>query len=194
MVARGDRTKEKLLRATVRLVVEQGAEAATIQAIAREAGITEGAIYRHYRSKEELRWQAYKQTVEDMANRKQSLLDTPGSIREKIDAWIQLTYAYFDEYPLAFSYVLLTPQPQIKSEQELEITKRQGRLFMQLMREAASAGEIRDISPQMAMCHFTGLMLNIPRLINEGAIKGPATKHVGQAADAVWRVLSPDGG
>ena len=29
-------------------------------------GVTEAAVYRHYRSKEELIWQAYKRIVEEM--------------------------------------------------------------------------------------------------------------------------------
>jgi hypothetical protein len=43
--------------------------------------------------------------------------------------------------------------------------------------------------PELALSHFTGLMLNVPRLINEGTLEGPASRYVDDVADAVWRAL-----
>jgi len=191
MVRNSRNTKEALLDATVRLVAAKGLEAATINAIARQAGVTEGAIYRHYRSKDELRWRAYKRTVEEMTHEKQRLLSVGLPIKETIREWIRLTYAYFDRYPDAFTYVLLTPHPQFQSESELEIITRQGRLFTKLMKDARAEDTIRDLSPELAMCHFTGLMLNIPRFINEGVLQEPASHYVGATTLAIWQVLKP---
>lgn len=192
MPRRGD-TKETLILALMRLVAQYGMEAATISAIAQEAGITQGAIYRHYRSKEALLWAAYKQTVQTMAEEKEQLMRTDLSLREKLHRWIELTYLYFDRDPDAFSYVLLTTHPQLKEWDDSGITKRQGQLFMQLFGEARETKQFRDISPQLALTHFTGLMLNVPRLINEGLLEKPAVSYVQEVTESVWQVLAkPD--
>ena len=51
MGARGDATREKLIEATVRLVRRFGYARATTRAIAQEAGVAEGTLYRHFPDK-----------------------------------------------------------------------------------------------------------------------------------------------
>ncbi len=113
----------------------------------------------------------------------------PNPIAQKLRDWIRISYAYFDRYPEAFTYVLLMPPPAAVPQTETEITGAQGRLFMELIGDARAAGEMRDISPELALSHFTGLMLNVPRLIYQGNLPGPASVYVDEMANAVWRVL-----
>src|SRR3954452_20201771 len=49
-----DETKRSLIGAAARVFAEKGYEGATIADIARQAGLSTGAIYAHYRSKAEL--------------------------------------------------------------------------------------------------------------------------------------------
>jgi len=191
MVTPRRNTKNQLIHAFIRLAAEKGASHATTSAIAREAGITEGAIYRHYASKEELRWAAYKHTVQSMASQKQHLVTSDQPIQERIYSWIELTFAYYDHQPEAFTYVLLTPHRTFIDHSDDEILTCQGKMFMAMISQALEHGELRPISPQLALCYFTGLILNVPRLINDQALPGPALTYVDGVADAVWRVLSP---
>ena len=58
-------------------------------------------------------------------------------------------------------------------------------MFSQLIADASQAGEFPDTDPVLAMSHFSGLMLNIPRLINEGTLAPPALQYV----DAVYAAV-----
>jgi AcrR family transcriptional regulator len=49
-----EETRERLVAAAARVVAEQGYGGARVGEIAREAGLTTGAIYAHFRSKDEL--------------------------------------------------------------------------------------------------------------------------------------------
>ena len=49
-----EETRDKLLNAAARVFATAGYEGATVAQIAREAGLSSGAIYAHYRSKAEL--------------------------------------------------------------------------------------------------------------------------------------------
>lgn len=183
-------TKETLVTATIHLVYTRGVEAATTRAIAQAAGVTEGAIYRHYRSKEELRWDAFKQILSRMIRDKQHLVTGDIPVRWKLREWIRLTYSFFDRHREAFSYVLLLPPPAPQADDP--ITTQQGRMFIELMRAARASRQIRDLAPELAMSHFTGVMLNVPRLINDGALPAPAWQYVDEVTDVVWRFLKPD--
>ena len=180
-------TRDLLIASTIRLVCDGGVGAATTRAIAREAGVTEGAIYRHYRSKEELSLHAYKRIVEEMTREKRILAASNRPLPQKLREWIRLTYAYFDRQPEAFTYVLLIPPPS--TEPHWQVTTQQGRFFTELIEQARAARQIRDLAPDVAMSHFTGVMLNVPRLINEGTFEGPASRFVDEVADSVWRML-----
>ncbi len=54
MNVRGDRTRAKLIQATIDVVAEVGYARATTRAIAEAAGVAEGTIYRHYTDKRQL--------------------------------------------------------------------------------------------------------------------------------------------
>ncbi len=190
MQARLKNTKQALMSAAIRLAAKGGMEAAKVRAITLEAGVTEAALYRHYRSKEELCWQAYKGIVDEMIQDKVHLVSSSAPFREKLSEWIRLTYAYFDRNPEAFTYVLLMPHVLPASEQR--ITFEQGRMLMEMTGGGMESGEMRSIVPELALSHFSGLMLNVPRLINEGTLEGPALRYVEEVASAVWRIFQPE--
>lgn len=187
MAPRAMHRKEALMAAVVKLVSAGGSEAATVRAIAHEVGVTEGAVYRHFRSKQELCWHAYKQIVEQMIAEKRELITSELSFREKITEWIRLTYQTYDRDPDAFTYVLLASR--FVPEAEQEITTVQGKLLMTMVKEAIAVEEVRIMPLEVALSHFTGLMLNIPRLINESTVQGPASQYIEEIANAVWQVI-----
>lgn len=180
-------TRKSISDSAIRLVVHEGAPKATMRAISSNMAVNEAALYRHYKSKEELLASAYIGIVEEMAREKQHLARSGIPFRELISEWIRLTYTYFDHNPDAFAYVLLLPPPN--SVVASGVTKVQGRLFLALIRRALKEREIRPMAPKLAYAHFSGIMLNIPRLIREGSLRGPAKGYIAEAADAVWRVL-----
>ena len=184
-------TKEELVNATIRLAGEGGLEAASVRSITREAGVTEGALYRHYRSKEELWVEVYTRIVAAMAEDKAALLDADLPGRELLGEWVRLTYAYYDGNRDAFNYVLLATRSLAASLGE--VYTRQGRLFTELFTRLRSRGEVRDLEPDVALAMFSGLLLAIPKQINEGQLKGPARPYVEEVTDAVWRVFRDEG-
>jgi AcrR family transcriptional regulator len=184
--------RNEIIAATIREAARHGVSGSTVRGIAAEAGVTEGAIYRHFSSKEELCQAAYCQIVAEMAEQKQEIVHGPGSIPSKFRSWIQMTFEYFDRFPDAFSYVLLKDHdfpPEIR-----EVAARQGQMLTGMIEEAAAAGEIDEIDPKLAVCHFTGLMLNLPRLIGESSLPGPAVQYLDEVAGAVYRVFGIDAG
>ena len=181
--------KPELVAAATRLIAERGVRGTTIRAIAQAAGVTEGAIYRHYRTKSDLCIDIYRQIVQDMTRRKEHIVRSPGDFRDKLRAWVRVSYEYFDQYLASFTYVLLT---QHEPNEGLEtVATRQGRLFEAILQMAQANGRVRHLAPELAFSHFTGVMLNVPRLINEGKLTGPAMQYADEVAEAVWRMLQP---
>jgi AcrR family transcriptional regulator len=182
--------KDELAAAVVRVAANAGPGAATIRAIAREAGVTDAAIYRHYRSKDDLWQSAYARIIGEMVRDKRHLASSDASLREKLREWVRLSYAYFDRDAAAFAFAFLTPQ--VRPDAARRFAEAQRETFVQMITRARAAGEVRALTPQMALCHFVGVLLSVPRFISEGALDGPASAYVDEVAAAAWRILRPE--
>ena len=131
-----------------------GVGAATVRAIAREVGVTEGAVYRHYESKDELLCQAYAKIVDEMYAAKRHLLEVDWPISRCLHEWVRLTYEYFDREPDAFTYVLLTPHNQPESQRNTGSS--QGTLFKTFYGRAAQRGLVRRLDAETRAEPFRG--------------------------------------
>lgn len=183
-------TRERLMKAAVRLGVRDGLEGASIRSIARAVGITEGAVYKHFTSKDALICAAYTGIIEDMARDKEVLVKTDLPFEIAARAWIKLTYQYFDEHTESFCYILLMPHrmgPTLG-----EVYSRHGRMFRAFLVRAMQNGQIRTMDPDLGVALFSGVVLNIPRRIHMGVLRGPAVDHGEAAADAVIRMFATD--
>ncbi len=179
-------TRNSITASAIRLVVEGGARNATIKAISAQMDVNEAALYRHFKSKEEILSSAYVAIVDEMAQQKRHLAKSTLPFAAIVREWIKLTYDFYDSNPDAFAYVLLLPPSSIANA---DISRVQGKLFMSLLRRALRNGEIAPMLPKLAYSHFSGIMLNIPRLIYAGTLHGPARVYVDDAVSAVLRAL-----
>ena len=180
-------TRVDLRDAAVRLGVRDGVHAASVRTIAREAGVTEGAVYKHFESKNALIREAYAMIVEEMANDKAVLVKTELPFAHAVGAWVKLTYQYFDGNRDAFTYVLLMPHRM--ADAIGEVYTKQGSMFKSFIIHAQETGQIPPMDPSLAVSFFTGCVLNVPRLINEGSLEGPAMNYADEVTKAVLKIF-----
>lgn len=180
--------KEQIISAALSLVAQEGLGAASVRAIAQRAGVTEGALYRHFPNKDELIRSIYGRIVLEMVQAKENIAESRKPFRDKIAEWVSVTYDYYDLQADAFIFLYLTPH--VFNDVNGEIIDRQGDIFMEMIQAAQESGEARAMDPGLALSHFTGIELNVPRLIHEGRLPGPASQYVQEVVDAILRVLT----
>lgn len=61
--AKGTRSREQLLEASLRVIATAGAEAVTYRRVADEAGLTRGAVTHHFASREDIILQAFRHYI-----------------------------------------------------------------------------------------------------------------------------------
>jgi len=113
MTSRGEATRERLLDATRRVVREVGYSRATTRAIAHEAGVTEGTIYRHFPDKRALFFAA---VLDQNAPMLDELADMParaghGTVEQNL-VWALQRLATLRDEVLPLELALLT-DPQM---------------------------------------------------------------------------------
>lgn len=88
-------TKDKLIRAAMAITARDGLSAATTAAIAAEAGVAEGTLYRHFPGKDELMIAAYRTLKAAAAERFAATQDDAAGVDVRLK---RLWRSLFDHY------------------------------------------------------------------------------------------------
>ena len=82
-------TRGRIEQAALQLFVEKGVAETTIKDIARAVGLSEGALYRHFESKDELVWKTFERHYVAFAATLLALAENEATARGKIAAMIR---------------------------------------------------------------------------------------------------------
>lgn len=105
---RARNARPKIERAALKLFVTEGVDASTTREIADSAGVSEGALYRHYKGKDELALALFMETHNRLSQMMMEAFMQPGTIEEKIRAVVTAYCALADEDWLMFSFHLVS--------------------------------------------------------------------------------------
>jgi AcrR family transcriptional regulator len=149
--------KTKVERAAVDLFAANGFDGVSIADIATTAGVSQGALYRHYPSKEELGWAlfstAYLRTGEE--------LDRIRAGEAEFDAAVTAMIAHFcalyDEDPALFRFMLITQHgflPRIPSGSRTPVDA-----VADLVRDAVAKNRLKPLDPALGAAVIMGVIL-----------------------------------
>ncbi len=184
----GTKTKEAISRAALQLFVEQGIAETTIRDIAREAGVAEGAMYRHFESKDALAWELFAENFTDLALNLERLAEQHQTARDKIEAMTRQFCAFFDDDPIMFSYLLLVQHDHFK-----KITPEMPspvRVVREVIEGGMARGEIPERDPNLATAMIMGIVLQVATFKIYEGINQSLASLAGTLFDACWRVLT----
>lgn len=95
-MTRGAGTKERIERTALRLFVARGIAETSIRDIAKAAGISQGALYNHYPSKDELAWSLFASNFAETASEMRRRSREQTTIAGKLRAIIHYIFKRFD--------------------------------------------------------------------------------------------------
>jgi len=98
-------TREAILEEALKLFSEKGIKETTVRDIARAVGITEGAIYRHFESKEQIVYELFEMYSEELYERIAKVFkeheDREGRFKEVVRTFLDFSF----RNPDAFRYL-----------------------------------------------------------------------------------------
>lgn len=174
-----------LRQAALRLFVEQGFHATGIRDIARAAGVSEAALYRHWSGKDELALELFTDHLAEVT----ALLDRAVAGRQPaaaVEAATRACFELYDRDPLVFRFVLLVEHDLAR---RLPADRRMPQdVVAGLARAATAAGGI-DEDPGRLSAFLIGLFLQTASYALYGRLAAPLSSHAGAVAAAALRVL-----
>lgn len=79
----------KILRAALKLFVKKGIDGTTRE-IADKAGVSEGALYRHFKSKNDLAWHLFSTHLDGFSSNLIVRIDQEKTIRKKVSRYVSV--------------------------------------------------------------------------------------------------------
>ena len=106
-------TRQRIEEAATKLFVARGITETSVRDITREVGISEGALYRHFESKEDLVWQTFEQNYTAFASELAALAAVRRPRRQKVAAMIRGFCRAHDDNPTLFNFLVFVQHGQL---------------------------------------------------------------------------------
>jgi AcrR family transcriptional regulator len=106
-------TRQRIEQAATQLFVARGITETSVRDITRAVGISEGALYRHFESKDDLVWQTFEQGYTSFARELQSLAARETTARQKVAAMIRGFCRAHDANPTHFNFLVFVQHGQL---------------------------------------------------------------------------------
>jgi AcrR family transcriptional regulator len=148
--------KERLLHVATRLFAKNGFEGTSVQDIVDAAGVTKGAMYHYYGSKDDLLYEVYHQLLTMQMTRLTEIVKGPGSAEERLrEAAIDVvvsSLANLDDMIVFFRSLHMLPadrQTQVRAERRAYHDQ-----FKALVEEGMADGTFRADLPSDVIVHY----------------------------------------
>jgi AcrR family transcriptional regulator len=180
-------TRDRIEAAAIHLFVEKGVAETTVRDIARAVDISEGALYRHFDSKEQLVWQLFERHYLAFAQRLESLAGTEATARGKVAAMIRGFCHAHDENPELFRFLLFVQHGQLGRLAHATTTPVD--VVRAIVDGGIASGELPGQDPELATSFVFGLVLQPVQFIAYGRLKGTMTSMSDRLARAAWSAI-----
>src|SRR5215468_2532628 len=183
----GSKTRQRISDEALRLFVEKGIAETSIRDIARAANVAEGALYRHYASKDDLAWRLFADQYAALGAAVDAVQAAEPGFEGKIRALVRHFCQAFDDNPVLFSYLLLTQHDQVR-----KVTPQMANPLAVVRRVIAEGLATRPDDrrdPALVSAMVLGLVLQVAVERTYGQIETNLEGLADTLAAACWRIV-----
>jgi AcrR family transcriptional regulator len=147
---------DRLLAVATRMFAEKGFENTSVQEIVNAAGVTKGAMYHYFGSKDDLLYEIYHRLLGLQMSRLEQIAGGPGTAEERLRAAavdvLNTSFRYLDDFTVFFRSTHLLPRDRreaVRAER-----RRYHERFRALVEEGQREGGFRTAVPADIAVHF----------------------------------------
>jgi AcrR family transcriptional regulator len=176
-----------VLRAALQLFVEKGIDGTTIKDIAKKAGVAEGALYRHFKSKDDLAWHLFSTHLSQFTAELTAKVFAEPHAEARIRKFVTESFAAYESDPELYTYLILREHSELnKYAQEYA---HPGHVVIRIIEEGQKNGEIKAGEPYVLGSLFVGGVLRVAVVKMYGNISENLTHYSQYVAACVWAML-----
>lgn len=185
-------TRERLVAATARLIARDGYAAAGMPAIAAEAGVSTGLIYRHFPSKAELFDEVFRRVSQREIDACAAAAATAGTARERLARLVE-TFARRALKGRRLAWALLAePVDPLIEVDRMRFREPYRALIAGIIRDGIAAGEVTDQDADVVAAGLVGAISeSLVGPLGEAHAPAHEAKLVETVAGLCVRALGP---
>jgi AcrR family transcriptional regulator len=180
-------TRDRIEKAAIRLFVEKGVTETSVRDIARAVDISEGALYRHFVSKDELVWAVFERHYVEFAGRLEALADSETTARGKLAAMIRGFCHAHDENPTLFRFLLFVQHGQLSKLTPGTPTPVDA--VRTVLERGIASNEIPDQHPDVATALVFGIVLQPVTFAAYGRLPSSMGSMSDRLVTAAWAAV-----
>jgi AcrR family transcriptional regulator len=181
-------TRARIEHAAIRLFVNQGVRDTTVRDIARAVGLSEGALYRHFASKEELVWSLFERHYVEFARQLQTASAQHRSPHDQVAAMIGEFCRAHDDNPTLFRFLLFVQHGQLARLPQDALTP--VHVIRDVLGAAIASGDIPAQDPDLATALLFGVVLEPVQFAAYGRLPGLITPLCNRLVNAAWAAVT----
>lgn len=152
--------QEEIIDKAIKIIDQRGIQGLTIKNLAKETGVTEGAIYRHFENKKQILLSILSLFREKMKEFHSSARSTEQTTYVKLQLILNNYRKYFESNPAIVSVIFaeeIFQNDNVLSGEVAELIKENQEFMLSLIREGKASGELRkDLDQQMMVNSILG--------------------------------------
>ena len=176
-----------IVRAAIHLFVEKGIEGTTIAQIAKKARVAEGALYRHFKGKDELAWYIFATNLNQFTTDLMSKVLSEKGLEKRIHRFVSECFLAFDSDRDLFTFLILTEHRELRKYPTT--ASHPGHIALKVIEDAQRDGEIAPAEAYLLVALFIGALIRACVVHNYGRISGSLKDQSGQVSSALVGML-----
>lgn len=178
--------RERVTRAALELFAQRGVDATTTRDIARRAGLAEGTLYRHFRTKRELAVSLFLTLAGRLRDALQNRLRGVHDPEEQIRAFVHGFFDFAAQEPAAYEFIVHRHPDLRRLPPAVPLPKD---LLVQILRRGVRRRKFRAIDPALATAMIVGMTVRVILFLSQSAIRRPRREVADAVADAALRIV-----
>ncbi|MBC8205139.1 TetR/AcrR family transcriptional regulator [bacterium] len=166
-------SRENIFSAALELFSRQGFYRTTVSQIAKRAGLSDGAIYRHFPGKYELAAEIYSEVMTGLIETFKSIRLSGADFTGKIEAVIELLFQTADEHPQKINFIFFLKHSEFLSSQQMRMIQQISEEIAAVIREGIDNDEIIPVDPRLGAAMIIGSINKLIEMRNFKLIDEP---------------------
>jgi AcrR family transcriptional regulator len=176
-----------VMRAALKLFVQKGIDGATIRDIAQAAGVAEGALYRHYKSKNDLAWDLFSSHLIRFTEELQQKVLTLPDAKTRVFKFVEESFAAYESDPELYTYLIVREQSEL--DKYAQTFEHPGTVVQKIISDGQATGEVRAGEPFILGSLFIGSIIRVAVVKMYGNLKEDLRTYSNDVAEGIWAML-----
>jgi len=181
------KTRNKLFNSALELFNVKGIDATSTKEITEAAGVAEGTLYRHFKSKDELAWKLFEHHYGNIAISLLTARRQSSDFRETVEATVYAFCKLVDIAPGAFSYCMLSQHDFLD-----RVAQDEGNpviVIQSFIEEAIAKKDIPEGDAELLSAISLGIVMQPATFKLYGRLEKTMLDYADDFVDAIWSVL-----